>query len=378
MVDVTDAVAARRRLEGAETAQKKLVEELNATNARLNEANKELQDANDELQAANEELMLAQEELQATNEEFEATNEELQATNEELETNNEELQATNEELDTTNDELQARTGELAETATLLGLQRERLAEIIEKSPFPVAVLRGKPPVLELFNHLFAGIAGRGATVGRGLEDALAQLPTVAAGVRAGHGRRRGLDQRADRGGGRERGPPGLRLHGGAAARRRRADRESPSTPTTWPGTGRPRPAGARRRSADRLAVRRTIGARGRRHLHPLAAVGVAAGVREDLAHDVVRGVARRGRGLGQPRFLHRLLAPAHEHDGAAAVGADLDAQPAVEVRAHPGDRPLRPVEPQRFASSSTRLTANGAPRLEARYTSAFGACSSDG
>ena len=113
VVDATETVRTRRELEAAEAAEKRIVEDLNATNALLNATNKDLQDANEELQAANEELMLAQEELQATNEEFEATNEELQATNEELETNNEELQATNEELDTTNEELQARTTELA-------------------------------------------------------------------------------------------------------------------------------------------------------------------------------------------------------------------------------------------------------------------------
>jgi two-component system CheB/CheR fusion protein len=183
VLDASATVAARQRLEAAEAAQRKLVDELNATNTRLTETNRDLQDANDELQATNEELMLAQEELQATNEEFEATNEELQATNEELETNNEEFQATNEELDTTNDELQARTAELQELAALLTLQRERMAEIIARSPVPMLVIRGQPPVVEIVNPLFAAIAGRGARLGRGIDEAFAGLADVAKGVR---------------------------------------------------------------------------------------------------------------------------------------------------------------------------------------------------
>jgi two-component system CheB/CheR fusion protein len=183
VVDATDAVLTRRRLEAAEDTQKRLVEELTATNARLNEANKDLLDANEELQAANEELMLAQEELQATNEEFEATNEELQATNEELETNNEELQATNEELDTTNDELHARTSELQEAAGALTRERQRLAEIMQKAAVPVLVLRGSALVVESASAFFASLAGNSATPGQPLEVALATLPDVARGVR---------------------------------------------------------------------------------------------------------------------------------------------------------------------------------------------------
>ena len=114
LLDITEQIQIKRRLEAVQREQSELVAELSAGNKRFSAMNKELQDANEELQAANEELMLTQEELQATNEEFEATNEELQATNEELETNNEELQATNEELQTTNDELSARTVELQE------------------------------------------------------------------------------------------------------------------------------------------------------------------------------------------------------------------------------------------------------------------------
>jgi two-component system CheB/CheR fusion protein len=183
VVDATETVNTRRELEAAEAAEKRIVEDLNATNAMLNATNKDLQDANEELQAANEELMLAQEELQATNEEFEATNEELQATNEELETNNEELQATNEELDTTNEELQARTAELEELNTTLRLQRERLVEIVERAPLPVVVLRGKAAIVESFNAPFAAMVGGAAALGNDVDHTFAAVPEVARGLR---------------------------------------------------------------------------------------------------------------------------------------------------------------------------------------------------
>jgi two-component system CheB/CheR fusion protein len=181
--DATETVKTRRELEAAEAAEKRIVEDMNATNALLNATNKDLQDANEELQAANEELMLAQEELQATNEEFEATNEELQATNEELETNNEELQATNEELDTTNEELQARTAELEDVNTVLRVQRERLAEIVHRAPLPVVVLRGTAAIVESFNPLFATMIGGAAALGNDVDQTFVGLPEVARGLR---------------------------------------------------------------------------------------------------------------------------------------------------------------------------------------------------
>jgi len=140
VMDVTDQVQVKKRLEAAQREHAQLVSELSAANKRFGTMNKELQDANEELQAANEELMLTQEELQATNEEFEATNEELQATNEELETNNEELQATNEELQTTNDELIARTAELQELARQHQLEQLQLASVLERYPHYIMVL----------------------------------------------------------------------------------------------------------------------------------------------------------------------------------------------------------------------------------------------
>ncbi|HYV11644.1 MAG TPA: CheR family methyltransferase [Pyrinomonadaceae bacterium] len=140
VMDVTDQVQVKKRLEAAQREHAQLVSELSAANKRFGTMNKELQDANEELQAANEELMLTQEELQATNEEFEATNEELQATNEELETNNEELQATNEELQTTNDELTARTAELQELTKQHRLEQLQLASVLERYPHYIMVL----------------------------------------------------------------------------------------------------------------------------------------------------------------------------------------------------------------------------------------------
>ena len=140
VMDVTDQVQIKKRLESVQREHAELVTELSAANKRFGTMNKELQDANEELQAANEELMLTQEELQATNEEFEATNEELQATNEELETNNEELQATNEELQTTNDELTARTAELQEITKQHRLEQLQLASVLERYPHYIMVL----------------------------------------------------------------------------------------------------------------------------------------------------------------------------------------------------------------------------------------------
>ena len=182
VVDATAAVAARQKLEAVEAAQRTLVEELNATNSRLNDANRDLLDTNDALQSANEELMMAQEELQATNEEFEATNEELQATNEELETNNEELQATNEELDTTNAELQARTVELQELSSTVKRESERLSEIIGRCPVPLLVVRGQPAVVEMSNPLFAAVVGQVAA-GQSVEEVFAAAPGVWQGIR---------------------------------------------------------------------------------------------------------------------------------------------------------------------------------------------------
>ena len=183
IVDVTETVRAKRRLQVSQEEQKLLVDELSATNRRLADVNKDLQDANEELQAANEELMLAQEEMQATNEEFEATNEELQATNEELETNNEEMQATNEELETTNEELSARTTELQDLTRILGSERARLAEMVELAPFCMLVMKGTALLIDAVNPAAASVLATEEARHRPFEEMFARDTVLVEGVR---------------------------------------------------------------------------------------------------------------------------------------------------------------------------------------------------
>jgi len=159
VLDVTEQVQVKKRLEAVQREHAELAAELSAANKRFGAMNKELQDANEELQAANEELMLTQEELQATNEEFEATNEELQATNEELETNNEELQATNEELQTTNDELTARTVELQELTKQHRVEQLQLAALLERFPHYIMVLTAEDLTIQAINPAYKQLLG---------------------------------------------------------------------------------------------------------------------------------------------------------------------------------------------------------------------------
>lgn len=165
VVDATETVQLRRRLEAVQQEQSELVGELTSANKRFADTTKELQDTNEELQAANEELMLTQEELQATNEEFEATNEELQATNEELETNNEELQATNEELVTTNDELIARTVELHHFTTENTEEQFHLSKLLERFPYYVMVVEANDLTIQAINPGYAMLLGKRDVVG---------------------------------------------------------------------------------------------------------------------------------------------------------------------------------------------------------------------
>ena len=188
VIDVTEMVQIKRRLETVEHEHAGLVAELSAANSRLSTMNKELQDANEELQAANEELMLTQEELQATNEEFEATNEELQATNEELETNNEELQATNEELQTTNDELTARSSELQELTRQHKTEQSHLASLLERFPHFVMVLNAEDLTIQAVNSAYTqalngrdvnGLPATEVFSGRNVDELLKLLQSVA-------------------------------------------------------------------------------------------------------------------------------------------------------------------------------------------------------
>lgn len=172
VLDVTEQVQGKRRVEAVQREQSDLVAELSASNKRFSAMNKELQDANEELQAANEELMLTQEELQATNEEFEATNEELQATNEELETNNEELQATNEELQTTNDELSARTLELQELMKQFRMDQLQLSHLLERFPHYVMVLRGDDLTIQTLSPSYQELLGERNPAGLPVSEVL--------------------------------------------------------------------------------------------------------------------------------------------------------------------------------------------------------------
>ena len=165
VIDVTDKVELKKRLERIEHEQAEIGEQLSEANRRFNTMNKELQDANEELQATNEELMLTQEELQAANEEFEATNEELQATNEELETNNEELQATNEELQSTNDELTSRTIEFQDSTSQHKFEQLQLSALLERFPHYVMVVNAQTLTIETINPGYKELLGGREVVG---------------------------------------------------------------------------------------------------------------------------------------------------------------------------------------------------------------------
>ena len=165
VVDTTETVQVKKRLDAVQREQAELVGELSAANRRFAEMNQELQDTNEELQATNEELMLTQEELQATNEEFEATNEELQATNEELETNNEELQATNEELQTTNDELTARTVELHHLTSENTEEQFHLSSLLERFPYYVMIVEVNNLTIQAVNPGYAILLGKRDIIG---------------------------------------------------------------------------------------------------------------------------------------------------------------------------------------------------------------------
>ena len=165
IIDITEQVLARRRLEALQAEQEQLVNALGGANRRLNEVNQALLKANEALEATNEDMIVTQEELQARLEELETTNEELQADFEEVSTGDEALHATIGELETANRELQttsaaltlsngdlkARAGELQAQNDLLAEERRHLAEIIECAPFSIIMLRGPDLRVESFN-----------------------------------------------------------------------------------------------------------------------------------------------------------------------------------------------------------------------------------
>jgi hypothetical protein len=135
IVDNTEAVQLKKRLEAVEREQTELVNELGAANKR-----------------------------------FADMNEELQATNEELETNNEELQATNEELQTTNDELTARTIELHHLMRENTEEQYHLSELLERFPYYVMVVDAKNFAILAINPGYAFLLGKRNVIGQPLTE----------------------------------------------------------------------------------------------------------------------------------------------------------------------------------------------------------------
>ena len=131
VMDITETVQMKRRLEAVQREQADMVGELSAANKRFSAMNKELQDANEELQAANEELMLTQEELQATNE----------------------------ELQTTNDELSARTVELQEVMKQYRTQQLQLSQLLERFPHFVMVVNADDLTVQTINASYKQLLG---------------------------------------------------------------------------------------------------------------------------------------------------------------------------------------------------------------------------
>ena len=189
VIDITEQVLTRRRLAALQAEQEQLVNALGGANRRLNEVNQSLLKANEALEATNEDMIVTQEELQARLEELETTNEELQADYEEvsagdealhaaieeLETANGELQADSAALTTSNEELKARTGELQAQNTLLAEERRHLAEIIERAPFSIVMLRGPDLRVESFNSRGARLLQSQEVLGRPLAEVSGQF-----------------------------------------------------------------------------------------------------------------------------------------------------------------------------------------------------------
>jgi two-component system CheB/CheR fusion protein len=161
ITDVTESVAARRKLENVSGDQASEIATVSERNRELQARQKVLLDANDELTSANaelrhvnEQLLINAEEAASANEEIETLNEELQATNEELETLNEELQATVEELNTTNDELEARSNELER----LNTQREASLERADADRAAMAAaLAAVPEIVAIVDQTGRGV-----------------------------------------------------------------------------------------------------------------------------------------------------------------------------------------------------------------------------
>jgi two-component system sensor histidine kinase VicK len=116
VVDITEAVTTRKRLE---------------------ESKARLQEATNELAAANEELI--------------SVNEEMASINEELTALNEELAGVNEEQASTNEELQQSQGSLHQAIETLEMSEARLDQIIEQLPASISLITGHDLVVESTN-----------------------------------------------------------------------------------------------------------------------------------------------------------------------------------------------------------------------------------
>jgi two-component system CheB/CheR fusion protein len=168
VIDVTEHVQTKRRLEAIQAEQVQLVRELGIVNKRLDESNQALIEVSEALDAANEDMIMTREELHARLKELETINEECRSNFEEVEANNEELQTSKEALESSNIELQSQNA-------LLASERMRLTEIIEHAPFYVMGLRGPHLLVETFNSRWARLLQGQDVLNQPLEDVFGRL-----------------------------------------------------------------------------------------------------------------------------------------------------------------------------------------------------------
>ncbi len=164
-----DLAEAHQQTEQVAARHAQQIEVLAEANHDLLAANQEVTRANSELRATLDYLLVTNEESQAATEEVETLNEEMQATNEELETLNEEMQATNEELNTANADLAARGDELQNLAVSQEVQKAQLEAILTGLADAVLVVtpEGQPLLMNAAYRRLFGVgevdAGRDGT-----------------------------------------------------------------------------------------------------------------------------------------------------------------------------------------------------------------------
>ena len=160
--------------------EQSLNEELSATNEELSAANEEMQVTNEELQQAQERLRMLNDDLEKIVAErtraLVESESNTQALNEELTAINEEMLAANEELVETNDRLSEREQELQQTVDRLAASQHKIRNIIEKTPFPLAVYIGLEMRIEFANRSILDIWGKGYdVVGKTYAEVLPEL-----------------------------------------------------------------------------------------------------------------------------------------------------------------------------------------------------------